>query len=151
MSKPLLLVCPHCDAKNRLPKEKVGTAAQCGKCKASLFPNHPLELKGDRFQRHLRATDLPVLVDFWASWCAPCKRMAPIFAQANEKLKYQVRFVKLDTEQDPELARQYGIMSIPTLVLFQQGQEKARMSGVLDLGSLSGWLLQQGVNLYESP
>jgi len=138
---PLHVVCPHCDAVNRVPAERLG-GGNCGKCHHPLFAGAPLALDGERFVRHLQRSDLPLLVDFWADWCGPCKMMAPVFAQAAERLEPRLRLVKVDSERNQPLSARYGIRSIPTLILFRQGHEAARMSGALDLPSLLGWVQQ---------
>jgi len=148
MSDSTIVVCPSCDAKNNLPQGKPGEQAKCGKCKKEIFPDHPVDLKGDSFFRHIQETEIPTLVDFWADWCGPCKMMAPVFAEANRKLRPRVRFAKVNTEQETDISRKYGIRSIPTMILFQGGQEKARMSGAMDLAQISNWLREQGVEIF---
>lgn len=142
MSENLHVVCPDCDSVNRLPAEKLRDGARCGKCHGALFQAAPLVLGEDRFARHLGRSDVPVLVDFWAPWCGPCQMMAPAFEEAARRLEPQVRLVKVNTEEAQSLAMQYGIRSIPTLVLFKQGKEAARVSGAMDPSGLVSWTLQ---------
>lgn len=139
MSDPKHLVCPHCDAVNRVPADRLDAHPTCGKCKQPLFTGHPVELDQANFMRHIANSDVPVLVDFWAPWCGPCKMMAPAFAQAAQILEPQMRLVKLDTEQAQQLAAQFNIRSIPTLALFKGGREVARQAGAMDARGIVSW------------
>lgn len=139
MAESLHIVCPHCDGINRIPSEKLGLHPVCGKCKQQLFDAHPVELNKDSFNRHIERNEIPVLVDFWAPWCGPCKMMTPAFIQAAAQLEPAMRLAKLDTEQAQELAGRYNIRSIPTLALFKNGKEVARQAGAMDVGGIVQW------------
>ena len=143
MSAAIHVVCPQCAATNRVPAERLREQPRCGACHESLHGQGPVELAAITFDRHLQGNDLPVLVDFWAPWCGPCRSMAPVFVEASRQLDERVRFAKLDTEAYPTPAARYGIRSIPTLILFRQGRELARISGGLALPQLKDWITRQ--------
>lgn len=140
MTQPLHVVCPRCDAVNRVPAERLGEEARCGKCRTSLFGGAPLALDEGRFPKHLGRSDLPLVVDFWAPWCGPCRAMAPAFEAVAGRIEPRARLVKVNTEDNQGLAQRYGIRSIPTLVIFKAGKEVARTSGALDARSLEDWI-----------
>ena len=140
MNDILHIVCPDCASVNRLPSARLTQGPRCGRCKNMLFSGHPVELTSATFERYLSRSDIPVVVDFWAAWCGPCKMMAPAFAQAAVQLEPRVRLAKLNTEQEPAIAQQFGIRSIPTLAIFRGGREIARQSGALDINRLISWV-----------
>ena len=140
MHPPLIVVCPHCTSANRVPPGKLADGPTCGKCKHPLFTGHPVELDSAAFEAQTARSDIPVVVDFWAPWCGPCRMMAPAFAQAARQLEPRYRLAKLNTEEVQAVAARLGIRSIPTLVIFRNGQEVARQSGALDTGNLVRWI-----------
>lgn len=142
MSNALHIVCPSCGGINRVPADKLSAGGKCGKCKQALFQAQPVELNATNFDQHLTKSDIPLVVDFWAPWCGPCKMMAPVFQQAAAQLEPQVRLVKINTEIEQALAARYQIRSIPTLAIFKGGQEITRMAGAMDLTNLTQWVRQ---------
>ncbi|MDW8314904.1 MAG: thioredoxin TrxC [Rhodovarius sp.] len=139
MDHPLHIPCPHCDALNRLPAARLAEGPRCGQCRQPLFFGAPVEVDAERFARHLARSDLPLLVDVWASWCGPCRAMAPEFAAAARLLEPRVRLLKISTEEAPDLAQRFGIRSIPTLLLLHRGREVARSSGVMPARRIAAW------------
>ncbi|MGE5492467.1 MAG: thioredoxin TrxC [Actinomycetota bacterium] len=142
MSAPVHVVCPHCHTTNRLPPERLGEGGTCGRCKERLFRGIATELDQAGFEKHLQNSDLPLVVDFWAPWCAPCRSMAPHFAEAARRLEPHFRLAKVNTEEEQQLAGRYGIRSIPTLVVFKGGVEVARTSGAMPAEALVSWIRQ---------
>ena len=142
MSESKHVVCPHCGGVNRVPVQRLGEGARCGRCKEPLFEGRPREIGGAAFQTQVSRSDIPLLVDFWAPWCAPCRMMAPAFEQAARQLEPQMRLLKVNTEEQQALGAQFGIRSIPTMVLFAGGREVARMSGALDANGIVRWARQ---------
>ena len=143
MSESSHLVCPHCEAVNRIPSARIGDGPKCGKCHQPLFEGRPVELTASGFQKHIQQNDIPVLVDFWAPWCGPCKMMAPQFAQAATQLEPRTRLAKVNTDVEQILGGQYGIRSIPTLVLFHGGREVARQAGAMSAADIVRWVSQK--------
>jgi thioredoxin 2 len=140
MSNPLHIVCPSCNATNRIPADKLNASPKCGKCHSPLFSLHPPELTAASFQQHLNRNDIPLVVDFWAPWCGPCKMMAPAFAQAAAQLEPGVRLAKLNTEVAQDTGAQLGIRSIPTMIIFRNGREIARQSGAMAAPDIIRWV-----------
>ena len=140
MQETVEIVCPQCSAVNRVQGDRLRDHPKCGKCKGGLFAAHPVQLTEQTFERTITRTGIPVVVDFWASWCGPCKMMAPILQQAAARLEPRIRLAKVDTETEQRLASRFRIQSIPTLVIFKKGREVARQPGAMDLNNLLGWI-----------
>ena len=143
MTEKTHIVCPHCAAVNRIPVTRLGDHPKCGKCKNLLFTGHPVELNDQNFTKFITKNDLPIIVDFWADWCGPCKMMAPAFAQACTQLEPNVLFAKLNTEQAQQTAAQFGIRSIPSLLMFKNGKEVARQAGAMNTAQVIQWVQSQ--------
>lgn len=136
----MIIACPHCNALNRVPTERLTEQPSCGKCKASVFAGTAITLTAANFTQHAQKSELPLVIDFWASWCGPCKSFAPIFNQAARHWEPKFRFGKINTEEQPALAAQFAIRSIPTLMLIKQGKVIAQQSGALPQSALDQWL-----------
>src|SRR3974390_86281 len=143
MAESLHLVCPQCGALNRLPAARLDDAPRCGSCHQPLLPDNPLELTSANFQRHIERNDLPVVVDFWAPWCGPCRSMAPHFAEAAEELRSTARLSKVNTDAEPGISGKFGIRSIPTLIVFKAGREVARQAGAMGKTDIVRWVRSQ--------
>ncbi|HEX5805514.1 MAG TPA: thioredoxin TrxC [Macromonas sp.] len=140
MNAPALhIVCPHCHTTNRVASAQLASAPDCGKCHRPLFTAHPVPLDEAAFEKHIARSDVPVLVDFWAPWCGPCRMMAPAFEAAAQQLEPQVRLAKVNTEEAQQLAGQLQIRSIPTLALFYRGREIARQPGAMGQADIVRW------------
>ena len=139
MSEFLHIVCPFCKAVNRIPETRIGDAPTWGRCPQSVVTGRPVELTAASFEQHAQRSDIPLLVDFWAPWCGPCRVMAPQFEQAARELEPAMRLAKVDTEAEQGLAARFGIRSIPTLVLFRGGSEIARQAGAMGMADILRW------------
>lgn len=139
----MIIMCPHCGGLNRVAAEKLADQPSCGHCKQAVLTDKPIEMNGVQLNKAIQKTDQLIVVDFWASWCGPCKMFAPTFAQAAQQLASshpQARFIKINTEQEQAVAAQFAIRSIPTLAIFKNGQEVDRISGAMDLTQFKQWV-----------
>ena len=139
MTESTLIACPACNSLNRVPDERREDGPTCGKCGKPLFDGHPVTLDEGGFHAHVERATLPVLVDFWAPWCGPCRMMAPQFEAAAQRMEPFVRLAKVDTEAQQALGARFGIRSIPTVALFLEGKEIARQAGAMNAADILRW------------
>lgn len=145
MNETKQIVCPACNTINRVPAARLGERPKCGRCKNLLFQGKPTDLNQDNFARHVEKNDIPVLIDFWAPWCGPCKMMGHVMEQIASYMEPEIRVAKLNTEVNQTIAATFGIRSIPTIIIFKQGREIARQSGAMDADSLRRWITSCGI------
>jgi len=141
MSEGVHIVCPHCDAVNRAPAEKNAAVATCGRCGKHLFDGHPANVGDAGLMKQIERSDIPVVVDFWAEWCGPCRTMAPGYATAATELEPKIRFLKVDVDQHKQAAAKFGVQGIPALFVFRHGEIVARQAGSMSAGALKAWIV----------
>jgi thioredoxin 2 len=140
MSAPKHVVCGHCDSVVRVPADRLDQSPRCPQCHAALFEGHPIELRTASFDKHLARSDVPLVVDFWAPWCGPCRMMAPHFEAVAKRMEPHARFAKVNSDEENAIAGRFGIRSIPTLIVFRGGKEVARQAGAMDSAALARWV-----------
>lgn len=140
MSANGTVVCPHCLTLNRMSSERDARSAKCGHCHKQIFEGHPFPVNEHAFNKHIRSNDIPVVVDFWAAWCGPCKMIEPIFAGLSAEMEPSWRFLRVDTEAEQSLSTRYAIRSIPMLMAFRKGQMIGQRAGAMDRPTLHSWL-----------
>lgn len=143
MSESTHLVCQSCLAVNRIPSTRLADSPKCGKCQKPIFQAQPMEFSAANYQKHIQRNDVPIVVDFWAPWCGPCKMMGPQFADAAAQLEPYVRLAKVNTEAEQQLGARLNIRSIPTLIIFKGGKEIARHSGAMSKADIINWTRSQ--------
>ena len=136
----MITMCTHCGGLNNIPSNKLSNNPTCGKCQKPLYQGEPISMNGAQLTRAIEKTDELLVVDFWATWCGPCQQFAPTFKQAASQLEPNARFIKIETEAEQTISAKYSIRSIPTLVMFKNGQEIARVSGALSIKDLTHWI-----------
>jgi thioredoxin 2 len=140
MTEFITIPCPHCHTLNRVPANRRSEGGKCGRCHAPLFSDEPIDLDTTHFDQHAKAEDMPLLVDFWAAWCGPCRAMAPVFAGVAGEFGHRLRFARVDADAESRLAKRYNIQALPTMILFRGGRELARHSGAMHANALRSWV-----------